>query len=356
MAYKKLLFIDRDGTIVKEPFDEQVDSLEKISLLPEVIPSLRKLKMANYSLIMVTNQDGLGTTSFPQKDFDLCQNFILELLSSQGITFDDVLICPHKPEDACSCRKPATTLVSYYLRLEGVDWSQSYVIGDRESDLQLAKNMGIKGFIIGDNGTNWHTIAHQILSAPRLARLSRKTTETDISLEVNLDSKEPSSIQTGIGMLDHMIEQFARHSSIYLNLKAQGDLHIDDHHTVEDVALVLGEGIKKALGDKIGIGRYGFLLPMDEAESQISIDLSGRSYLNFEGALGTQNIGLMNCEMIKHFFYSFSQALGASIHIQTKGENTHHMVESIFKGLGRSCEQAFAKNASGQLPSTKGIL
>ena len=356
MAYKKLLFIDRDGTLIEEPFDEQVDKLEKISLLPEVIPSLRKLAKANYGLIMITNQDGLGTASFPQEDFDLCHNFILELFKSQGIIFDDVLICPHTPNDGCSCRKPATTLVSHYLRQEGIDWSQSYVIGDRESDLQLAKNMGIKSFKIGAKGVDWPSITRKILSAPRVASLTRKTTETDITLEVNLDSNEPSHIQTGIGMLDHMIEQFARHSGIYLCLTAKGDLHIDDHHTVEDVALVLGEGIKKALGDKVGIGRYGFLLPMDEAESQISIDLSGRSYLSFEGALKAQNIGIMNCEMIKHFFYSFSQALGASIHIQTKGENTHHMVESIFKGLGRSCEQAFAKNASGQLPSTKGIL
>ncbi|NRA45262.1 MAG: bifunctional histidinol-phosphatase/imidazoleglycerol-phosphate dehydratase HisB [Oligoflexales bacterium] len=356
MAYKKLLFIDRDGTIVKEPDDEQVDQLAKISLVPDVIPCLLELKNANYRFIMVTNQDGLGTDSFPQDDFEQCQNFILDLLESQGITFDDILICPHKPEDACSCRKPATTLVSSYLRQEGVDWSKSYVIGDRESDRTLAKNMGIKGFMLGDEGTSWKSLTREILTTPRLAVLNRKTTETNISLEVNLDSNEPSHIQTGIGMLDHMIEQFAKHSGICLKLKADGDLHIDDHHTVEDVALVLGEGIKRALGDKVGIGRYGFLLPMDEAESQISIDLCGRSYLSFEGALNTQNIGMMNCEMIKHFFYSFSQTLGASIHIQTKGENTHHMVESIFKGLGRSCEQAFAKSSNGQLPSTKGVL
>ena len=355
MAFKKILFIDRDGTIVKEPDDEQVDSLDKISFVPDVIPCLIELKKANYSFVMVTNQDGLGTKSFPKEDFDKCQNFILDMLSSQGIEFDDILICPHTPQDACSCRKPSTTLVSAYLRQEGVDWNQSYVIGDRDSDLILAKNMGIKGFKI-ENETNWKSLTREILTAPRLASLNRKTNETNISLEVNLDSREPSYIHTGIGMLDHMIEQFARHSGIQLKLTADGDLHIDDHHTVEDVALVLGEGIKRALGDKVGIGRYGFLLPMDEAESQISIDLCGRSYLSFQGAFRSQTIGVMNCEMIKHFFYSFSQTLGASIHIQTKGENTHHMVESIFKGLGRSCEQAFAKTGNGQLPSTKGML
>ena len=300
-----LLFIDRDGTLVEEPADEQVDALSKIRLLPDVIPALRRIVDAGYRLIMVSNQDGLGTDSFPQQDFDICQNYILQLFASQGIRFDDVLICPHLPEAQCGCRKPRTGLLTQLLATTDLDLQRSAVIGDRDTDLQLAENIGIRGFLVDANGDwahRWPGIASALLNGERCADVRRNTQETRIRARVNLDSEQPVVINSGIGFLDHMLEQIARHGGFSLQLDCEGDLHIDEHHTVEDIALTLGQALRTALGDKRGINRFGFLLPMDETEAQVSIDLSGRPYFVFKGEFPREAVGGLATELVPHFF------------------------------------------------------
>lgn len=350
------LFIDRDGTLIKEPKDFQIDSIEKFELLPDVIPCLIQLAKAGYKFVMVTNQDGLGTDSYPQKDFDLIQNLLLGILNSQGIYFEDILICPHKPEDQCRCRKPQTQMVKDYISSNEMDRENSYVIGDRLTDIELAENMGIKFFLIGED-VSWKCVSNEILNQPRKAKIQRKTKETNISVDLNLDDAEKVSISTGIGFFDHMLEQLARHGGMGLKLKAEGDLHIDQHHLVEDVAITLGTAIKKALGDKRSIERFGFLLPMDEASTQSAIDLSGRAHFSMNAPFTTPTVGELTTEMIPHFFKSLSEGVGMSLQIQTQGENNHHMVESMFKSVGRSLKMAFAKSKqTSGIPSTKGVL
>ncbi len=354
MSKIKYLFIDRDGTIIDEPPDFQIDSLEKFKLEPHVIPALLQLQQGGFKLVMVSNQDGLGTESFPQKDFDPPHQLLMHILSSQGIIFDDIKICPHRPEDHCQCRKPNIGLVLEYLKSNTLDFDQSYVIGDRKTDHELADNMGIQ--YIPYNKTNtWEHIARQILNQNRTAHVVRKTKETHIDVNVNLDNPHPIIIKTGIGFFDHMLEQLAKHSGMGLTLEVLGDLHIDEHHTIEDTALALGEAIRKALGDKLGITRYGFLLPMDEALTQVALDLSGRSYFEFDGHFNRENVGELSTEMIPHFFRSLADGLHATLHIKTTGENTHHMVESMFKGVGRALKQAITQQGF-DLPSTKGVL
>lgn len=350
------MFIDRDGTLIVEPLDYQIDRIEKLAFMPYVIPSLLRLKGAGYSFVMISNQDGLGSSSLSIDDFKIPHELMLRIFESQGITFDAIRICPHQPIDGCDCRKPKVGLVLDYLIAQTIDRKNSYVIGDRETDIQFAENIGIKGIRIDHNNKcSWIELTNKILLSSRSACITRKTKETTISIEVNLDCTDNSIINTGTGFFNHMLEQLAKHGGFNLSLSVHGDLHIDDHHTVEDTAIALGEAIRKALGDKIGIGRYGFLLPMDESLTQVAIDLSGRSYFAFSGVFNREQVGDLSTELIPHFFRSFAEGLKATLHIDVKGENTHHMIESIFKAVGRTLRQAIEKK-DDSLPSTKGIL
>ena len=355
-AALKVLFIDRDGTLVEEPADEQVDSLAKIRFLPDVFASLQQLVRAGYRLVMVSNQDGLGTASFPLLDFEVPQRFILDAFASQGITFDAICICPHVPSDGCDCRKPSVHIVERYLHEHRIDPAQSAVIGVRETDLKFAENLGIRGLRVlaaGGPGETWPAVTRELLA--RRATVQRRTKETDITVQVDLDAEGPIQISSGHGFFDHMLEQLAKHGGFAMQLTCKGDLHIDEHHTVEDCALAIGEALRKALGNKLGIGRYGFLLPMDEARVQVAIDLSGRPYALFEGKFGRTEVGGLATELVPHFFRSLADSLGAALHLSVTGENTHHMVEACFKGTGRALRQAFRREGN-ELPSTKGLL
>lgn len=353
-----VLFIDRDGTLIEEPADFQVDTLGKIRLIPAVIPALLRLVNAGYRLVMVSNQDGLGTDSFPQEDFDRCQSHILALFASQGIRFDDILICPHLENDGCACRKPRTGLLTRLLASTNIDLERSAVIGDRQTDLLLADNIGVRGYLIAPDGDweqSWPGIASALLDRERRADVRRETRETRIRVQLNLDSELPVVIDTGLAFLDHMLDQIARHGGFSLQVKCVGDLHIDEHHTVEDIALSLGQALREALGNKLGISRFGFLLPMDETEAKVSIDLSGRPYFRFEGNFPRAEVGGLATELVPHFFRSFADALAAALHIEVRGENTHHMVEACFKSTGRALRQAIRIEGES-LPSTKGML
>jgi imidazoleglycerol-phosphate dehydratase/histidinol-phosphatase len=352
----KLLLIDRDGTLVEEPHDNQVDSLAKIRFMPGVFAAMQQLQRAGYRFAMVTNQDGLGTSSFPQADFELSQRFIIDAFASQGLTFDEVFICPHKPADNCACRKPRTLLVDAWLAARNIDAERSAVIGDRDTDMAFAANLGIKGVRVRVDGVadeTWPAVVAQLLS--RKATVQRQTRETSIKVEVNLDAEGPIHIATGHAFFDHMLEQLAKHGGFSMQLDCKGDLQVDEHHTVEDCALAIGEVLRRALGDKLGIGRYGFLLAMDEAQAQVAIDLSGRAYAVFEGAFNRNEVGGLATELVPHFFRSLGDSLGAAIHVSVRGENTHHMVEACFKGVGRALRQAFRREGN-ELPSTKGVL
>lgn len=352
----KLLLVDRDGTLVEEPFDNQVDRLDKVRFMPGVFAALQQLQRAGYRFVMVTNQDGLGTASFPQADFDVPHRFILEAFASQGIVFDDVLICPHLPTEGCACRKPRTQLVDQWLVGRSVDRERSAVIGDRDSDLALASNLGLQGLRVRVDGSpeeTWPAVVAALLA--RRARVQRRTRETDIDVQVDLDAEAPIHIATGHAFFDHMLEQLAKHGGFSMQLQCKGDLQVDEHHTVEDCALAIGEALRRALGDKAGIGRYGFLLAMDEAQAQVAIDLSGRAYALFEGTFKRTEVGGLATELVSHFFRSLADALGAAVHVAVRGENTHHMVEACFKGVGRALRQALRREGH-ELPSTKGVL
>ena len=350
------LFIDRDGTLIEEPADEQVDALDKIRFVPGVFAALVQLRRAGYRLVMVTNQDGLGTASFPREQFDRCQDFLLQSLASQGVEFDAVCICPHRAGDGCSCRKPQVGLLRQWLETHAVDAARSAVIGDRDTDLEFAANLGVRAFRVrqpAGAGESWPEVVRALRS--RRAHVERRTRETTIAVDVTLDEPAMARISTGIGFFDHMLEQLARHGGFGLALHCQGDLHIDEHHTVEDCALALGEALRRALGDKAGIGRYGFLLAMDEAEAQVAIDLSGRAYFSFDGRFAREQVGTLPTELVPHFFRSLSDSLGCALHLTVRGENTHHMIESCFKGVGRALRPALRREGD-ELPSTKGVL
>lgn len=351
----KIAFVDRDGTLIVEPADYQVDRLDKIELMPGVIAAMHQMQAAGFRWVMVTNQDGLGTESFPENEFTECQDFVVRLFASQGITFDEVLVCPHFPDAGCDCRKPRTGLLTRYLAQSPIDSETSVVIGDRETDIELAENLGIRGFLINESN-DWRRIADQLCHQQRTATVRRDTNETQIAASINLDANTAdSSIQTGTGFFDHMLEQIARHADIQLNVDCQGDLHIDEHHTVEDTALCIGQALKQALGDRKGIERFGFVLPMDETEAKVSLDLCGRAFIQFDGEFPRETVGGLATEMVPHFFRSLSDALGATLHIEVHGENTHHMVESCFKAFGRTLGQA-VKQTGDQIPSSKGVL
>jgi imidazoleglycerol-phosphate dehydratase/histidinol-phosphatase len=351
---QNILFIDRDGTLVEEPEDHQVDAFHKISFYRDVIPSLLTLTQAGYRLVMVTNQDGLGTDAFPEHNFQPSHDFIVQLFASQGIHFDEVLICPHLAADHCACRKPKTGLVEAYLRNHNMNRDQSWVIGDRESDKALAEAMGIAYLPIAKNH-GWKTVVDSIMGTKRTASQNRRTRETNINISLVLDSDEPSRIATPIDFFSHMLEQVASHGGFCMQLKAEGDTQVDEHHLIEDTALVLGEALKQALGNKWGIQRYGFVLPMDESLVTLAMDLSGRPCTVFQAQFSREQVGGMATEMVEHFFQSLSLALGAAIHVKVEGKNHHHMIEACFKALGRTLNQAMAKTHAC-LPSTKGVL
>lgn len=353
---QKYLFIDRDGTLIKEPEDEQVDSLEKLEFMPGVFQALSMFKNAGYQMVMVSNQDGLGSDSFPEKDFIKPHEMMLRIFQSQNIEFESIRICPHFSEDNCDCRKPKLGLLMDYLTQQKIDIDHSYVIGDRETDVQLANNLNLPGIILNSaNVKNWHDVVDLILRKPRKASVTRTTKETSIVASINLDRSGEVHIATGIGFFDHMLEQLMKHAGFSGYVQASGDLHIDDHHTVEDTAIVMGQAIRKALGDKRGIARYGFVLPMDEAQACIAMDLSGRSYCQCNLELTREKVGKLATEMIPHFFKSFADALQVTLQIDVSGDNTHHMIEAAFKGVGRCLAQAVAKTGE-ELPSTKGVL
>lgn len=354
---ERILFVDRDGTILEEPEDFQVDSYAKMRFVAGVLPALKQLREAGWKLVMVSNQDGLGTASFPTENFTGPHNLMMQVLESQGAPFDDVLICPHMPDEGCDCRKPKIGLVLDYLKPGRLDRERSFVIGDRETDLALAKNMGLQGLRVGPDGMAWEDVVTRVLSsqAERHAKVVRKTRETAITVEAWLDRSGDNRINTGVGFFNHMLDQIAVHGGISLHIEAVGDLDIDDHHTVEDVGLALGEALRLALGDKKGIRRFGFLLPMDESLARCALDISGRPYLTYRAAFKHRKVGDLSTEMIEHFFRSLSQTMGVTLNLKAKGANDHHIAESLFKAFGRTLR--YAVRVEGvELPSSKGVL
>jgi imidazoleglycerol-phosphate dehydratase/histidinol-phosphatase len=326
--------------------------------LPGVFAALAELRRAGCRLVMVSNQDGLGSAQYPRERFDQVQAFVLQLFASHGIEFDQVFICPHFEHQGCDCRKPRTGLVTDYLQRTPIDPERSAMVGDRSTDLEFAQALGIRGLRVNadtgpDADDSWPGIVRTLLA--RRAHVRRQTRETDIDLALELDSGADCRIATGIGFFDHMIEQLARHGGFTLQLNCRGDLHIDEHHTVEDCALAIGEALRAALGDKAGIGRYGFLLAMDESEAQVAIDLSGRPYFVFEGQFGRDQVGALPSELVPHFFRSLAQSLGAALHLTVRGDNAHNMIEACFKGGGRALRPALRREGH-ELPTTKGVL
>jgi len=361
---KKVLFIDRDGTIIVEPEDKQIDSIDKLEFVPGAISGLARIVgELDYVLVMVTNQDGMGTQSFPEETFWPAHNLMLRVLSSEGIKFTDIFIDKSFEKEELPTRKPGIAMLPKYLTGE-YDLANSYVVGDRHSDIQLAQNIGCKSIFIGDehdeaatlSTTSWKTIYDHLSSAHRMGTVHRETSETDIYVCVDLDGSGKSSIETGIGFFDHMLEQLSRHGGIDLNIRTKGDLHIDPHHTIEDTALALGESFNLALGAKKGIGRYGFMLPMDDCLAQVAIDFGGRPWLNWNATFSREKIGEMPTEMFSHFFKSFSDACKCNIDIRAEGTNEHHKIESVFKAFARAIRMAIAKSGTYEIPSTKGTL
>jgi imidazoleglycerol-phosphate dehydratase/histidinol-phosphatase len=348
------LFVARDGTLVTErkSFADPVDQ----PLVAGVFPALLRLKAAGYQFVIVTNQPGLGGAGNPRAAFEQADQKLLALFASQGVEFAGNFVCPHLPEAHCACRKPGIGLVRELVNAAPLDRERSAVVGDRDSDVELAHNLGIQGLKLGAPGAEtWDAIAHALVDRPRTATVQRRTKETDVRVTVDLDSEADARAQTGLGFFDHMLEQLGKHGGFKLEVQCTGDLHIDEHHTVEDVALTLGQALKQALGDKRGIQRYGFLLPMDEADAEVSIDLGGRPYLVFEAKFAREAVGDLPTELVPHFFRSLAETLGAAIHVRVRGENTHHMVEVSFKAVARALRQAF-KREGDELPTTKGRL
>ncbi len=362
---KKVLFIDRDGTIIVEPPDEQVDSLEKLEFVPGAIVNLHRIAAElNFKLVLVSNQDGLGTDSFPDDTFWPVQNKMLKVLENEGVVFDDILIDRSFPEDNSPARKPGTAMLTKYMTAE-YDLKNSFVIGDRITDVQLAENLGAKSILFSEETNpaaalvtnSWQEIYRHLTASDRICEVKRKTNETDVLVRLQLDGQGKADISTGIGFFDHMLELFARHGLFDLHIAVQGDLHVDKHHTIEDTAIALGDAVRKALGNKKGIERYGFLLPMDESIAQAAIDLSGRSELVWQADFKRERIGEMPTEMFRHFFKSFADHAGCNLFIKAEGGNEHHKIEAIFKAAARALKTAVKKDPGNmQVPSTKGIL
>lgn len=363
---KKVLFIDRDGTIVIEPpVDYQLDSLEKLEFYPGVFQWLSKIASElDYELVMVTNQDGLGTSSFPEETFWPAHNKTIRAFKNEGIEFKEVLIDRSFPQDNAPTRKPRTGLLTKYMNNPDYDLANSYVIGDRATDIELAVNLQAKGIFIGQDHkeaalctTDWADIYEYLKTDSRKASFSRRTKETEISVTVDLDGSGKSELNTGIGFFDHMLEQIAKHGNIDLKVSVKGDLHIDEHHTIEDTALTLGEVFRKALGNKRGIERYGyFLLPMDDCLAQVALDFGGRPWLVWNAEFKREKVGEMPTEMFMHFFKSFSDASLCNLNIKAEGENEHHKIEAIFKAFAKAVKSAVSKTGKNSIPSTKGVL
>ena len=353
---KRALFIDRDGTILVEPKDEQIDSFEKFQFVKGVIRNLYFIrKHLDFEFVMVSNQDGLGTESYPEADFWPTHNCMLQTLKGEGVEFDNILIDRSFPEDKLPTRKPGTAMLTQYMNGD-YDLEHSYVIGDRITDAKLAKNLGCKALILSDS-LDWDKISEILFAGERVAEISRKTKETDIYTKVNLDGTGNSEISTGLGFFDHMLEQIAKHGNIDLTVKVKGDLYVDEHHTIEDTGIALGECIYKALGSKRGIERYGFTLPMDDCLCQAAIDFGGRAWLIWNVEFKREKIGDVPTEMFFHFFKSFSDATRINLNIKAEGENEHHKIEGIFKALARALRMAVKRDIYNyQLPSTKGLL
>jgi imidazoleglycerol-phosphate dehydratase / histidinol-phosphatase len=362
----KVIFLDRDGTLIAEPSDEQVDSLEKLEFIPGVIQGLRILQDRGYTLVMISNQDNLGSSVYPKERYELVQNKLMRLLNGEGIQFTAVFICPHTADDACACRKPKTGLVDEFLRTNEVDLLHSFVIGDRETDVQLAGTIGCKSVrLTSDDSTradfrteSFLEACRSIIRSDRSAVLKRNTAETKISVEVCLDGTGRYEINSGIGFFDHMLALLSKHSGIDMKIEVQGDLRVDEHHSVEDTGLVLGDAIRQALGDKRGIERYGFLLPMDESLAQVALDLGGRPFCKFEASFEREKVGEFPTELAEDFFRAFADGLRANLHIAVTGRNDHHKIEALFKAVAKSLKQAvhYDEQRSNVLPSTKGSL
>ena len=353
---KKALFIDRDGTIIQEPADEQIDSFEKLEFVPGAISALRQIaRKTNYELILVSNQDGLGTASFPENTFWPVHNFIIQTLRGEGIEFSAQHIDRSFPDDNKPTRKPGTAMLTAYMQGD-YDLKNSFVIGDRETDRQLAHNLGAKALILSEQ-TDWAKIEQIVIGGLRSADIRRKTKETEINIKINLDGSGEAEINTGIGFFDHMLEQIARHGMIDLMINVSGDLNVDEHHTIEDTAIVLGQCLDKAFGDKRGIQRYGFCLPMDDCLCQTALDLGGRPWLVWDADFKREKIGDMPTEMFMHFFKSLSDNAKMNLNIKAEGQNEHHKIEGIFKSFARALRMALARDTEHlQLPSSKGVL
>ena len=354
-----ILFIDRDGTLIEEPSDFQIDAYEKIRFVKDVVPALLKLRDAGYRFVIVSNQDGLGTESYPREAFDGPNDLMLQVFESQGIVFRDVLVDCSWPQDNAPTRKPAIGLVVPYLQDRGIDWSRSAMVGDRDTDIAFAENLRIRGFKLKSaqfgGEWDWPGIAHELADAPRRAVVERNTKETKIRVEVDLDRSAEPGIASGLPFFDHMLEQIGKHGGFALDIRTDGDLHIDEHHTVEDTGLALGQALKQALGDKRGIGRYGFTLPMDETLASAALDFSGRPYFVFTGEFKRERVGDLPTELVPHFFRSVCDASGLNLNLQVQGDNDHHKVEACFKSFARALRQAIRREGA-ELPSTKGML
>jgi len=353
---KQVLFIDRDGTILVEPEDEQIDSFEKFQFVPGVIRNLHFIRThLDFEFVMVSNQDGLGTDSYPEDTFWPTHNLMLQTLKGEGIEFDDILIDRSFPEDNLPTRKPGTGMLTKYMQ-GNYDLENSYVIGDRETDAKLAENLGCKSLILSDE-LDWNRIAEILFAGERTASVRRTTKETDIDISLCLDGTGKSDISTGLGFFDHMLEQIAKHGSIDLKIHVKGDLNVDEHHTIEDTGIAQGESIGKALGDKRGIERYGYTLPMDDCLCSVALDFGGRPWLVWDAEFHRERVGDMPTEMFLHFFKSFSDAARMNLNIKAEGENEHHKIEGIFKALARSLKMAVKRDIyKYQLPSSKGML
>lgn len=356
---RPILFVDRDGTLIREPADFQIDAYDKLAFVDGVIPAMLRLRDAGYEFVMVTNQDGLGTEAFPQAHFDGPHALMVQIFESQGIRFRDTLIDTSFPHENAPTRKPRLGLVQPLLRDRGIDWTRSAMVGDRETDIEFATNLGIRGFKLkspqfGD-GVDWAQIAHALVDVPRTAKVVRATKETKIEVEVDLDREADPDVKTGLGFYDHMLEQLGKHGGFALRLRCDGDLHIDEHHTVEDSALALGQALRQALGDKKGIQRYGFTLPMDEAQATAALDWSGRPYFVFEGEFKREKVGDLATELVPHVFRSLCETAGLNLHLSVRGDNDHHKIEACFKAVARALRQSIRREGDA-LPSTKGTL
>ena len=354
-----ILFVDRDGTLIEEPADFQIDAYEKIRFVRNVIPAMLRLRDAGYQFVIVSNQDGLGSDSYPQASFDGPNDLMLQIFASQGIVFRDVLIDPSWPADNSPNRKPGIGMMLPYLQDRSIDWARSAMVGDRPTDIQFADNMKVRGFQLrtaqfgGD--WDWDGIAHELADAPRRAVVQRDTRETRIRVAVDLDRATASQVDTGLPFFDHMLDQIGRHGGFALEVQARGDLHIDEHHTIEDTGLALGQALREALGDKRGIARYGFTLPMDETLASAALDFSGRPYFVFDGVFKRERVGDMPTELVPHFFRSLCDAAGLNLNLKVEGDNDHHKIEACFKALARALRQAIRREGT-ELPSTKGAL